>query len=190
MNFLAHLWLADAAGAVLSGAILGDVVRGRDLSAYPQPLQDSIRLHRRIDALTDTHPGVAAARARFPPGARRYAGIVLDVLHDHALARAWTQYCAEPLADFTHRAAQAVADDAHWFAVAGAPAPHAARFAGLLQSYGEAAGIDAALARIAQRLREPQRLLDAARGWPAHLAGIDAGLALLLTDLRRAATGS
>ena len=43
---------------------------------------------------------VVAARATFGPGTRRYAGIVLDVVFDHALALDWGAFSAEPLAAF------------------------------------------------------------------------------------------
>ena len=89
MNFLAHLWLAERAALPLAGAVLGDVVRGRLDGRLPPLLERSIALHRRIDVVTDAHPLVIQARARFENGQRRYAGIVLDVLHDHALALAW-----------------------------------------------------------------------------------------------------
>jgi acyl carrier protein phosphodiesterase len=106
LNFLAHLWLADRTGTSLPGAVLGDVVRGRDLSAYPEPLAQGIRLHRRIDAATDRHPGIAALRAGFAPGQRRYAGIVLDLAGDHALALDWARHHPLPLEQFCGAAAR------------------------------------------------------------------------------------
>ena len=154
MNFLAHLWLSDHAGLPLVGAVLGDVVRGRLDGHLPPLLERSIALHRRIDGVTDRHPRVVEARSRFEPGARRYAGIVLDVLHDHALALAWPSP-EEPLEAFALRAARAIADPGAWQLAAGRDAPEADRFAALLRSYREPAGIDQALARIAARLEPP-----------------------------------
>lgn len=55
--------------------------------------------------LTDRHPVVQAARAGFEPGARRYAGILLDILYDHCLALDWARYSDEPLAAFAQRGA-------------------------------------------------------------------------------------
>ena len=108
MNYLAHLWLSEQARLPLAGAVLGDLVHGRLEGRFPAPLERSIRLHRRIDVVTDAHPLTAAARARFGPGARRYGGIVLDLLYDHCLALDWPHYSAEPLADFARRAARAL----------------------------------------------------------------------------------
>ena len=184
MNFLAHLWLTDRAGLPLAGALLGDYFRGALPADLPPDLAQSVRLHRRIDATTDRHPMVAAARARFAAGARRYSGILLDVLYDHILAQEWPQYSGEPLPDFALRAAHDIGAQATWFERAGGPVPEAASFNLLLLSYASEAGIEHALRRTARRLKKPQGMLDALPGWQAHLPGVRADLPVLLADLR------
>lgn len=183
MNFLAHLWLAEQARLPLAGAILGDVLRGVLPADLPAPLAASVRLHRRIDALTDRHPRVQAARSQFRAGPRRYAGIVIDVAFDHVLARDWTAYSDEPLAAFAARAGAAVAAEGAWFGRGGQPAPRAAAFAALLVSYGGEAGIERALRRTALRLRQPQGLIEAMAGWRDHLPRLRHDLPALLGDL-------
>ncbi|HET8882320.1 MAG TPA: ACP phosphodiesterase [Solimonas sp.] len=183
MNFLAHLWLAEHSGTSLAGSILGDVVRGADLSAYPDDIAHGIRLHRRVDALTDRHPALHASRAAFAAGHRRYAGIVLDLIADHALSRDWPRHAQEPLTVFCARAGAAIAAAAPWFAQAGGRASDAAGFAALLDSYNEASGIDRAIARTARRLRDPAPLLAAGRDWRTHLPAVRAALPTLLGDL-------
>ena len=183
MNFLAHLWLTDRAGLPLAGAILGDVVHGALPADMPGPLAQSIQLHRAVDARTDRHPRVVAAREQFAPGARRYSGIVLDLLFDHALALDWDAFGAEPLREFARRAAHEVALGRRWFEHAGDTAPEPERFGALLVSYGDAGGIDHAIRRTAGRLRRPQGLLDAAQGWPDRLAGLRRDLPVLMADL-------
>ena|SRR5689334_6308358 len=184
MNFLAHLWLTDRASLPLAGAILGDVVRGPLPAAMPEPLAQSVQLHRRVDAHTDRHPRMVEARATFPAGARRYAGIVLDVVLDHALAMDWPRYSGEALAAFCARAAREVAAEGRWFEHSGAPAPEAQPFSLLLQSYATEEGIERALARVARRMRRPEGLLDASRGWPALLPRAREDLPVLLEHLR------
>jgi acyl carrier protein phosphodiesterase len=186
MNFLAHLWLADAARLPLAGAILGDTLHGALPADLPEPLARSVRLHRRIDAVTDRHPRVQAARRRFEPGTRRYAGIVIDVLFDHVLALEWPAYSGEPLPAFIARAAAAVAAEGRWFAHAGQPPPRSAPFAALLESYGAEAGIEHALRRTATRLRRPQGLIEAMAGWRGHLPQLRGDLPVVLADLRAA----
>lgn len=189
MNFLAHLWLTDRAGLPLVGAVLGDVVRGRLDGRLPDALEASIRFHRRIDVATDAHPLSLAARARFPNGARRWAGVVLDVIHDHALALDWPAFSDEALEAFAVRAAHAVADHGAWQLAAGRPAPDADRFAELLLSYRDEAGIDRALSRIAARLRDPAPLIVHAAQWRVHLAPVRETTPELMTALDKLASG-
>ena len=186
MNFLAHLWLADRTGTSLAGSVLGDVVRGADLSTYPPDVALGVRLHRRVDAVTDRHPLSRQLRAAFAAESRRYAGIVLDLAADHALARDWPRYDAETLPAFAARAGLAIAEAGSWFEQAGGRRSSAAGFTRLLLSYGEEAGIDRALARTATRLREPEPLLRAGSAWRETLPALRAGLPDLLGDLVQA----
>jgi len=183
VNFLAHLWLADQSRTSLAGSILGDVVRGADLAAYPDDITHGIRLHRQIDAATDRHPRIAALRAAHPEG-RRYLGIVLDLVADHLLCADWPRYSTESLTDFCDRAGEAVAAASPWFLLAGGRSSSAPEFSRLLCSYGEPAGLTRAIARTAQRLRQPQPLLDAGAHWPWLAATLRPHLPELLADLR------
>lgn len=187
MNYLAHLWLTEQAGLPLPGAILGDLVRGRLDGRFAPALERSIQLHRRIDVLTDSHSVVVAARGAYIGGVRRYAGIVLDLVHDHCLALDWPRYSPEPLALFARRSAQALAAEREGFALAGSSAPSAWRFRRLLLSYVQESSIDSAVRRVASRLKQPQGLIEAARDWRTHLPQARSNLPLLLEDLRAAA---
>jgi acyl carrier protein phosphodiesterase len=101
MNYLAHLHLGGAALEQLLGSLYGDFVKGPLAGRFAPSVEASIRLHRRIDAFTDAHPLTQRARARFPAGRRRVAGIVLDLFFDHCLARDWRQFADQPLDQFT-----------------------------------------------------------------------------------------
>lgn len=183
MNFLAHLWLADKTQTSLAGSVLGDVVRGSDLSDYPDDIALGIRLHRRVDAATDRHPLMRAARAGFAQGERRYAGIVLDLAADHALANAWLEFHDESLDVFTRRCGEAMETAAAWFERGGGARPRAAGFAELLRSYGSDVGMERAVRRTAARMRDPQRLIDAARHWVEASQALRPNLAELLDAL-------
>jgi acyl carrier protein phosphodiesterase len=104
MNYLAHAWLARQSDDAILGALLGDFVFGQAaLADWPDAVRREIVVHRRIDRYTDAHPDVVAARALFPDGLRRYAGIVLDVHFDHLLARDWPRWDGGSLDGFTAR---------------------------------------------------------------------------------------
>ncbi len=187
MNFLAHLWLAEQSDTSMAGAILGDVVRGADLSAYPDEIAAGIRLHRRLDAFTDRHPHIVALRNAQADGVRRYSGIVLDLVADYLLIEEWQHYTSEPLPAFCARAGAAIEAASPWFLLAGGRSSSADGFAKLLLSYGTAAGIERALWRTAQRLRQPQPLLDAGQHWSQMADALRPQLPDLLHDLRAAA---
>ncbi len=189
MNFLLHLRLADIAGLPPAGAIIGDVLRGRINPALPAPLAQSIALHRRVDALSDRHAVLAGLKAGFAADQRRYAGIVLDLLCDYVAANDWARYgrAGESLTDFAERMAAAVADVGAWQAAVGQAAPEARRFGRLLMSYRDAEGIDRAVARIAERLRQPQPFRDAAEAWRSQIDPTAKVLPTVFADLAEAA---
>ena len=92
MNYLAHLYLADNTPESWVGAMLGDFVKGAIKDKYAPIIQYNIELHRRIDAYTDAHPIVRAAKPLIASERRRFAGILLDIFYDHYLAKHWARF--------------------------------------------------------------------------------------------------
>ncbi|MEM9620835.1 MAG: ACP phosphodiesterase, partial [Pseudomonadota bacterium] len=112
MNFLAHCALAwDAASVwschnkqrtgLLAGGILGDFVKGRVDPSWPIELQAGVRLHRKVDALSNRDPHTRACSNLFTPELRRLAPIFVDLLGDYHLANHWTEFYAIDLHQFT-----------------------------------------------------------------------------------------
>lgn len=103
VNFLAHLYLAEPHPASRVGNLLGDFVTGTPESLrprFPAAILAGIVRHRTLDAWTDAHAGLAKLKARIDPVRRRFAGAIIDVLHDGFLTRRWTDYSALPLRAF------------------------------------------------------------------------------------------
>jgi len=111
VNLLAHAFLADGSADRIVGQLCGDFVRGADLSSYPDQVQAGIRCHRAVDTFTDAHELNLYARNLFEAPYRRYAGIVVDVLYDHFLAKDWRQYSDVPLTSYVQKVHTAL--DAH-----------------------------------------------------------------------------
>ncbi|WP_445374085.1 acyl carrier protein phosphodiesterase [Photorhabdus tasmaniensis] len=105
MNFLAHLHLATLAESSLLGNLMADFVRGNPEGQYSADVVAGIRMHRRVDALTDTHPLVTQARLLFRSQYRRVAPITLDIIWDHFLSLHWDKLVpGDSLPAFIHSA--------------------------------------------------------------------------------------
>jgi len=103
VNFLAHVYFADSSEDGIVGQVLGDFVRGSDLGAYPAEIAAAIRLHREIDSYSDQHALTRTAKRRFVSPYRRFAGIIVDVVFDHFLARNWSHYSDVSLPEYAQR---------------------------------------------------------------------------------------
>ncbi|WP_308725017.1 acyl carrier protein phosphodiesterase [Metapseudomonas otitidis] len=157
MNYLAHLHLGGPAPHQLLGSLYGDFVKGPLDGRRPQAIEAGIRLHRRIDLFTDTHPLVRDARALFPAARRRVSGILLDLFFDHCLARDWADYAEVPLPAFTGQVYRVLADQA---ALPGALARIAPRMAeqDWLGSYRDFDTLAAVVGGMSRRLSRPELL--------------------------------
>ncbi|MGE8294573.1 MAG: ACP phosphodiesterase [Pseudomonas sp.] len=158
MNYLAHLHLGGDAPSQLLGSLYGDFVKGPLNGRWPAQIEAAIRLHRRIDAFTDSHPLQAQARARFPLERRRMAGMLLDLFFDHCLARDWQTYAAQPLDQFTGRVYRVLAAEPQLPGRLALMAPRMAE-QDWLGSYREFAVLEQVIAGMQRRLSRPQ-LLD------------------------------
>jgi|GEM_PF-383761 len=112
MNYLAHAVLGGVEPEVALGNFIADAVKGRDLGAWSPEVAAGIRLHRAIDSFADDHAASRASRALLRPKLGKMAGVGLDLLHDHFLARAFDEYAAFPggLEAFAGRVEEVLAD--------------------------------------------------------------------------------
>jgi acyl carrier protein phosphodiesterase len=188
MNYLAHALLSHATPELLIGGILGDFVKGTVTDQYPPEVRAGILLHRAIDRYTDAHPLVHASRARISPDRRRFAAVLVDVFYDHFLARHWSRYSEQPLAEFTRQVYSTLT-------------PHAAGFPERLQrilphmatndwlaSYARPEAIDAALHGIARRLARFPRaavLRDGVQELTQNRAALENDFLAFFPELRR-----
>jgi acyl carrier protein phosphodiesterase len=66
--------------------MISDCIKGRAQYQYPEGIQKGIRLHRAIDAFTDSHPATKRAQEVFRPHYRLYSAPLADVAFDYFLA--------------------------------------------------------------------------------------------------------
>ncbi|HRG58031.1 MAG TPA: ACP phosphodiesterase [Bacteroidia bacterium] len=100
MNFLAHLYLSKHAEELMIGNFIADAVKGKNFEAFSPGVIQGIKMHREIDAFTDTHHITKISAARLMPRYRKYAGVLVDVFYDHFLAANWSKYHHQPLPNF------------------------------------------------------------------------------------------
>ena len=189
MNHLAHAHLAGADDALLLGGLLGDFWRGAPDPAWPPGVRAGVVLHRKIDVYTDSHPDVAAARALFAPPLRRYAGILLDVYFDHALAANWRQHAPEPLAGLSARVADLLHANRDWLPERLNRFAGYFRHAGLFGAYAERSVIERVLGGISQRLKHDNPLASAGPALWQREAELGATFARFFPDLVAYANG-
>ena len=71
--------------------------------AYDEEITRGILIHSRIDSFSDSHEKVFESKSLISPKRSRFSGIIIDVCFDHFLARSWSEYSNEELADFTRK---------------------------------------------------------------------------------------
>ena len=159
MNYLAHLYLAGPEPDAQIGALLGDFTKIIDVSSIGPLASREILVHRAIDAFTDSHHLVLSAKAKFRAETRRFAGIHLDILYDHLLAKSWGNYSNEGLREFI---------DQFYVTLMTTRVPLPERLANLapslvaedwLGSYHEFKGVELAVSRVSTRLSKGQETI-------------------------------
>ena len=100
MNYLAHIYLSGGDDKITLGNFMADGIKGTKYKKFPVDIQKGIILHRAIDTFTDAHPIVKQSTKRLHKKYGHYSGVIVDILYDHFLAKNWSNYCDQPLADY------------------------------------------------------------------------------------------
>ena len=97
MNFLAHIYLSGDNNLLKIGNFMADSIRGKRYLEYSDELRKGILLHRYIDTFTDAHPVYRKSKHRLHEKYGHYAGVIMDIVYDHFLAKNWNTYFNENL---------------------------------------------------------------------------------------------
>ncbi|KAF2337884.1 acyl carrier protein phosphodiesterase [Flavobacterium ginsenosidimutans] len=103
MNFLAHIYLSGENDLIKIGNFMADGIRGKQFEHFPKDVQKGILLHRFIDTYTDSHDIFRTSTKRLHERYHHYAGVIVDIVYDHFLAKNWTNYSDEKLESFISR---------------------------------------------------------------------------------------
>lgn len=113
MNILAHLYLSGNDEEIILGNFIADMVKGRQIDEFEEGVVRGIRLHRKIDSYTDSHPVVAMSKMRLRNKYRLYAGVIVDMFYDHFLASQWSIYSCRPLPEFVEKTYEMLKRNVH-----------------------------------------------------------------------------
>jgi acyl carrier protein phosphodiesterase len=102
MNFLAHIYLSGDSREILVGNFIGDYIKGKKITGYPEEVKRGIMLHRNIDSFTDNHNNTRLSKKIVAGKYGLYAGIVVDIFYDHFLSANWDLYSDMPLLEYIH----------------------------------------------------------------------------------------
>jgi acyl carrier protein phosphodiesterase len=100
MNFLAHIYLSGNNDLMKIGNFMADGIRGNEHLDMNIEIKKGVILHRHIDTFTDSHPIYRQSKHRLHEKYGHYAGVIMDILYDHFLAKNWHKYSDESLEGF------------------------------------------------------------------------------------------
>jgi acyl carrier protein phosphodiesterase len=170
LNFLAHALLAGEHPALIVGGVIGDWIKGPLPGALPDDLATGVALHRAIDSFAETQPAFRRSRTRISADRRRYAGVLVDVIYDHLLARHWSAIHHQPLAKYCAEVYSLIEGRLNDLPVSSHPALKMMARENWLCSYAQIDGIADVLVRMSRRARQPNPL---AYGELEFLADVD-----------------
>ncbi len=111
MNFLAHIYLSGDNDFIKIGNFMADGIRGNDYMHFPEEVKKGIILHRHIDTFTDANLIYRKSKHRLHEKYGHYAGVIMDILYDHFLAKNWSNYSDVPLEDYAARFYKSLEDN-------------------------------------------------------------------------------
>jgi acyl carrier protein phosphodiesterase len=185
VNYLAHIFLAGPEPEAQLGGLLGDFTKPFSGMSFGATAEREILIHRRIDSFTDAHPIVLAAKARFSPRARRFSGLVLDLLYDHFLADHWSEYCDLDLRRYIDRFCITLLNPPFVLPERLSKLAPALASEDWLGSYAEYGGFERAVKRLSLRLSKgAEQMLEGLTDVRRHLSAFEAGFQSFFPELQ------
>ncbi len=104
MNYLAHQVLSFKNPDLMIGNFIADSIQGNRFDGLNDDIIKGIKLHRKIDTFTDSHPIYLTSKHRFSKDFGKYSGVLMDMIYDHYLAKNFDNYSEIKLQDFCNHA--------------------------------------------------------------------------------------
>lgn len=185
MNFLAHIYLSGDNDLIKIGNFMADGIRGKQFETYPYEIQKGILLHREIDTFTDAHPIFRESTKRLHENYHHYAGVIVDILYDHFLAKNWSTYSDEQLVHFVDRFYNSLYDNYTFLSAKTQDLmPYMIKQNWLL-SYQTVAGIQNILTQMDRRTKNQSKMQFATNELLAHYDDFEIEFTKFFEDLRK-----
>jgi acyl carrier protein phosphodiesterase len=152
VNYLAHAYLSGDNEDVLIGNFIADHVRGNNFSNYSQGVIEGIRLHRKIDAFTDTHPLFQSSKRVFYTGFEKYSGILVDIYFDYFLAKQFSHFHRLSLDEFSANVYSRYTKNIHQMPESSARFLSYVINNNIYSNYANIRGIETVLTHLSQRI--------------------------------------
>lgn len=165
------------------GGFLGDFVKGRLNGDYSPAVERGIRLHRAVDAFTDSHPIVRRSVRRFEPPFRRYAPIMIDVIYDRLLAEFWTCYHGKSIDQFCDVVFAALDDNRNLLPDRARRVADAMMASRSMAQYHRDNFVVGAFENISHRLKRPNPLATGFDEFARHRNELSDDFAIFFPDL-------
>jgi acyl carrier protein phosphodiesterase len=184
LNFLAHALLAGDQPALIVGGVIGDWIKGPLPGPLPADLARGVALHRAIDSFAESQPAFRRSRSRISAERRRYAGVLVDVIYDHLLARDWAALHHRPLDEYCAGVYGLIRARLNDLPAHSHPALAMMANEDWLTSYARIDGIADVLARMSRRARQPNPLANGEREFLADVDGYTGDFYAWLDDTK------
>jgi acyl carrier protein phosphodiesterase len=101
MNFLTHLYFAPKSIENTTGLIIGNTAKPNNLEKYNLEILKGIATDSQLRLFAENHPAYQKSIERVNPKYNKYASFIVNIFHDHLLAKNWSNYSKVSLDDFS-----------------------------------------------------------------------------------------
>lgn len=164
--------------------LFGDFVKGKDLSMYPQKIQEGIILHRKIDQYIDHHPALLELFHKLYADLPKVTGIAVDLYFDHLLAKNWDQFHDQKLDDFIQKFYTSIDPATTFYTAHFQFVLSKMQEKNWLHNYQYLDGLNKSCVGVSRRLSFPNKLVDAVKIFLKHEATIEETFYVYMKDAR------
>lgn len=158
MNYLAHALLSSNNEAHLIGNFIADHLRGNKFDNLPPTVIEGVKMHRQIDAFTDTHELFKSSKRIFYTKHEKYSGVLIDIYFDHLLAKNFFEVADIRLNTFAQKVYGIYNNNKHLLPKSSERFLNYVINNNIYEAYAEKDGINTVLAHLSQRINNGVQL--------------------------------